>query len=525
MKTPTFHRAFLLLTIAYAYVLAIVQFAFARSFWCDEAAIALNVLKRDYLELMQPLDDLQGAPILYLWTLKTMTLLFGTGEQSLRLPSLLAYLLSVPLMLALLRRTMKNELAVMAGLAFFVLNSRLLFYAGELKPYMGDIVWTLILTLTVVYDRWSLHRRIIALAVIGKLAIFSSNAMFAVLPMIFLLVLFRERDHWGHSFFRQMFMMGITWTAAVGIFLIVFVKDHPSTGPLRAMFRKTKQIPPSNLFSSESIEFWAKSCKNLKRDFLLGVNNVYQTDQIPSKLQKTEIQFHALYPVTFKIIHTIDLLIFAILGLMFLWGVSKQQRSRLLWLLPLFIHGTLTYLGLFPLANRLLMYAYPLIILVLATGVDRILISFPGFNRPVMAGLIGYALFTSVALARSYIPHEVMEMRSVVVEVQKRLKGRQDVYVVPQAWTMFEYYHLRGTIQPMGAIVKGSRPPGIGGFEPFCEQIRAMPAEKWVIIGNIWDTQAIEMADRLKSEGELFLDSTISKGVRAYLLAAKPSQP
>jgi hypothetical protein len=342
--------------------------------------------------------------------------------------------------------------------------------------------------------------------------------------MILLLLIFEGKNEWGRPFFLRIARLGMIWTIAFGLFLMIFVKDHPSTGPLRAMFRKTKQLPPSNLFSSEAAEYWAKSCRNLKRDFLLGVNNVFNTDQIPSKLQKADIQLHVLYPVTFRIIHTMDLFIFALLMIFFLVNVLRHRRSGLLWLLPLGIHATMAFLGLFPLANRLLLYTYPLIILVLATGVDRLLIYFPKLKRLVTGGLLVFALFTSVALARSYLPHEVMEMRSVVAEVQTKLKNHQDVYVIPQAWNMFEYYHRRGVIRPSGAIEVGSREPGMVGLEPFCNQIRQIPSEKWVIIGNIWDTQTREMAHRLRSQGELFLDSTASKGVIAYLLAARPEQ-
>jgi 4-amino-4-deoxy-L-arabinose transferase-like glycosyltransferase len=508
--------------VAYAYALAIIQFLYARSFWCDEAAIALNIMKRDYLGLLNPLDNLQGAPILYLWAVKTITMVFGTGEQSFRLLSLIFYLLAVPMMLKLLRRLFKTEMAVMAGLTFFVLNSRLLFYSGELKPYVGDIFWTLLLLLIVLSKSWSLQRRMVMLFIIGGVAIFSSFAMFAILPMIYLLMMYEGRKQWGQDFLRQMVLLGTAWAIAFGLFLVIFVKDHPSTAAQRAMFQKTKQLPPSNSFSSESLEYWTKSCKNLKRDFLLGVNNIFQTDQIPSKLQKTEIDLDVLYPVTFRIVHTMDLMIFALLLVMFLASLIRHQRTRLLWLLPLCIHAFMAILGLFPIANRLLLYAYPLIILVLVTGVEQLLIYIPRSKMVVTAGLIGYALFTSVALARSYIPHEVMEMRKVSEEVQTKLNDQQVVYVIPQAWTMFEYYQLQGVIRPAGEVVKGSRKSGDVGFKPFYSQIREISSEKWVFIGNIWDTQTQEMAQQLRSQGEVFLDSAISKGVRAYLFAARP---
>jgi hypothetical protein len=45
----------------------IAAYAQHRSLWYDEAALALNIAGRGFVELVEPLDYLQTAPPLFLW--------------------------------------------------------------------------------------------------------------------------------------------------------------------------------------------------------------------------------------------------------------------------------------------------------------------------------------------------------------------------------------------------------------------------------------------------------------------------
>jgi hypothetical protein len=54
------------LIIGLGIVLRLTQYVFNRSLWYDEANLALNIIDRSVLELFQPLDHDQGAPIGFL---------------------------------------------------------------------------------------------------------------------------------------------------------------------------------------------------------------------------------------------------------------------------------------------------------------------------------------------------------------------------------------------------------------------------------------------------------------------------
>ncbi len=87
-----------------AVIMAIVQFLNMRGLWTDESAVAINIVKRDYLGLMKPLDHLQVAPVLYLWVVKFLSQILTEQEWGLRLYSLLSYFTAIFLYWRLLCR-------------------------------------------------------------------------------------------------------------------------------------------------------------------------------------------------------------------------------------------------------------------------------------------------------------------------------------------------------------------------------------------------------------------------------------
>ena len=83
------------LLIAIGIALRLRQYLANRSFWADEASLALNIVGRSFSGLTLPLDYEQGTPILFLLIEKLSIVVQGTNDFILRLFPLLAGLLSV----------------------------------------------------------------------------------------------------------------------------------------------------------------------------------------------------------------------------------------------------------------------------------------------------------------------------------------------------------------------------------------------------------------------------------------------
>ena len=112
--------------------------------WEDECFIAVNIFKRSYMELLQPLDYHQVAPVLYFWLGKACSQLFGFNELSLRLPVFLTSIASMFLFWHVCKRLLSGSARVFA-LAFFAVSYPNIRYAAEFKTYGTDMFVSLVL--------------------------------------------------------------------------------------------------------------------------------------------------------------------------------------------------------------------------------------------------------------------------------------------------------------------------------------------------------------------------------------------
>jgi len=119
-------------------------FAF-RSFWTDEAALALN-LERSFKELVQPLGSGQMAPIFFLFLAKLLSLLFGLKDYILKIVPLLFGVGSLLLFLIISKKLLPKIHTAFA-LSFFILSERMLNYFTEFKQYSAEIFFALLLFL------------------------------------------------------------------------------------------------------------------------------------------------------------------------------------------------------------------------------------------------------------------------------------------------------------------------------------------------------------------------------------------
>ena len=124
--------------IAAGIVTRIIVLLQNRDLIIDECNIARNIYERGFAGLAQPLSYEQYAPPVFLWMVKLFTVLFGMGEQVLRLYPLLTGFAAI-IMLYLILKELTSLRSLWYPLALFVVAHMFIRYSTEVKQYMPDI--------------------------------------------------------------------------------------------------------------------------------------------------------------------------------------------------------------------------------------------------------------------------------------------------------------------------------------------------------------------------------------------------
>ena len=319
-------------------LLALIQYFSGRSIWLDEAKIALNILDRSYLGLLEPLHSNQVAPILFLWAERFFGDLFGINDMSLRLFPLLAYLASTFLLYKLLKLLTPSAKLWFIAATLFAFCQPMIYFASEVKQYMVDVCVMLLLLYLVLRPFQSETRKMLVLSVVGVLSIGFSNVAIIALFTVGLYGWFTTYKNEEVFWNRYLIPIGC-WLFAFAAYYFKFIAGHPN----RAMMMPFWEFAfmPSNPFSAA---FWQWNFESYQMTFgkIMGAN------------PKIPLLYH-MYGVAY------------VVGV---FAFAKARKFKILFLLtfPIITHLALSMLELYPYARRTAFYVQPLIAVICAKG-------------------------------------------------------------------------------------------------------------------------------------------------------------
>lgn len=135
-RAPTQTAVALAAVVGAGLLLRIGWFVADPCVWWDEAWLILNVLNKPFAALAGPLDHAQAAPPVFLWAVKTCTVILGDSTYALRFVPLVAscvgFLLIAAVGGAYPRSAVPFALVLLAG------SSKMLAHTAEVKPYTLD---------------------------------------------------------------------------------------------------------------------------------------------------------------------------------------------------------------------------------------------------------------------------------------------------------------------------------------------------------------------------------------------------
>jgi uncharacterized membrane protein len=178
-------KLFFFTILAIGLYLRFYQYFMGGALWEDEAHFALNFMRKGLWDLTMPLDFAQAGPILFLFSVKIVSLIFGYGELTLRAFPLLLAVLTLPLVYFIFLELSGRIVTALFGFLLFSVNLSLIYFSSELKPYSIDVsVYLVLIFLSLSKNNFIEKRRITFLIVAGCLGILLSNIAFIILLCI-----------------------------------------------------------------------------------------------------------------------------------------------------------------------------------------------------------------------------------------------------------------------------------------------------------------------------------------------------
>ncbi|MBO9999704.1 MAG: glycosyltransferase family 39 protein [Cyanobacteria bacterium SID2] len=395
------------LAIAFAVTLRIVQYFHNRSLWADEAVLALNIIDRNYLQLLQPLDYNQGAPIGFLWVEKLAIQVLGDSEYAFRLFPFLCGIISIFLFYDLAKRGLKHY-GIPIALAFFGVLEYLVYYTSELKQYSSDVAIALGLAwLTQDFIRRELTPKYIAIyGMIGAVAIWFSHPAVLVAGGFAIFSLVKVWKTREFKKLPQLFAIFATWGVSFISFYLVSIQSLAANETLR--------------------ESWRKAFPSELTDINWLVDKWQDLFQNPLGFEKSLVN--------------LGIAVFFI-GI---FSLFRRHRQTLAFVSsPILATLLATYLHQYPFRNRLLLFLIPFIILLFAEGIyyigKKTYLKFSALPTILIFGLFAIApLSHSIELLSNPIERE--EIRPVLTYIKEHKKPGDLLYIFQRGEYQFQYY-------------------------------------------------------------------------------------
>lgn len=478
---PGLLRIATLFFLAVGVIARIRQYFVGRSLWVDEAMLTHNILGRDYVGLLQPLDDFQGAPVLFLWAEKLATQIAGTGELALRFVPLISGLAALVLFALLVRRVLSPFAAALA-LLLFAFSRQLIWYSNETKQYAGDVLVSVMALWMFVLLRQARPRPwhwMLATALGAGLIFFSHPSIIVLgsVALIGFIVAWREGQRSQRTGF---FVAGVVWGAAFLVNYVAFTRAILSTEFLTSYWAPTGFMPP--LSSGMDVAIWfGDSVRGLFFNTLgLGLD-----------------------PLA---------IVAGLAGLIVLSRHDAPLAAMLL--LPVAVTFIAAMAQVYPFDDRLILFLAPMTAIAVGVGADWLF----ELLRPRMA-LLGWMfvilLIGQPILVAGYnvlLPRYREELAPVMERVAAARQPDDTMYVYYAAEPGFRYYAPRYGIALDKAIVGAN---SRGDWQPYyadLDRLAAGGGRVWLIYSHIFGSSGLlETSDF--TEDSVFLEYLEKQGL------------
>jgi hypothetical protein len=462
--------------IAYGAMLRLAQYLSNRSLWLDESKLALNIINRSFVQLLKPLDYAQGAPLGFLMLERSAVQVLGPGEYALRFFPFLAGVISLLLFYQLAKQSVSSR-AVTIALGLFALSAPLIYFSSEAKQYSGDMAIALLLLLSAIYcasHKLTLWRATI-FGLLGAASIWFSHPAVFVLAGVGMSSAWpcRGDERWSRigTFSIAFTLWGLSFGICYQLFLRHLNADHGLLDYWNYSF------PPSHLFSVAAVEWFT--------------SNFFGIFQYPVGLELSGIAAFAFLVGCFAM-------------------VSHKRQELSILLSPILVALVAAWAHKYPFNGRLLLFAVPALLLIIAEGVDWIRCKTA--EEPVIGACLFAVLFFNPLLFSSYHlvkPSLREEIKPVMNYVDAHARAGDLLYIHCDATPAFRYYTPRFRFSNV-YFNEGAFPRNPDdSLRTYESDVNQLPGDR-----RVWVLFSLGVSDAAANEEKLFLYFMDKRGTR-----------
>lgn len=444
-------RLVLVLSLGLGIVIRLRQYVVVRSLWLDEAMLARNIISRNAIELLRPLDYQQSAPIAYLLLARLAVVLGGPGEWMLRLVSLVSGIAALLLLAAFARRLFNPWSAALAG-AIMALAPLLIYYSNETKQYSLDVLVTVLaLYLFLFLRRPQTGVRAVVAALAGTALIWLSHPSLFTLAAAGLVAFVEAARRGDRRSAGWLIAVAVAWAASVATLTI---------------FSLSSMV--SNTFL---LDFWDNGFMPAPWPPLPLLNWLWLkiTDLTGFTLQLTAVSVLA-------IVAAIPI-------------IARRDRGLLaVLLLPIGLAFLASALRLYPLLDRLLLFSTPLVALLVGEGTVAIARRLRPLGRlpaiGVVIALLAPILLETPDLLRN--PQFKEELRPVMSHVARSWQEGDRILLYYSSVHPFVYYQPRYDFDGNAITILESSRFDSAPYYQAIDDLIAEGGRVWIIFSHVY---------------------------------------
>ena len=339
------------------------------------------------------------------------------------------------------------------AMLLFIANLSMLFYSSELKQYMMDILICTMLYYLSLESSNNIKNNCILLSVVGAVSVFLSN----ITPIVFLssgVYLIINTFTLNKQDIRYLVLVFTVWFFSFFTYYILFIHNHPSTNFMRAYWGNQNAFLPQNILSKEFYVF-------LHQKFMYIYNWFFGYNFWGYLL------FQALIVYGF----------YAIIS-------KKDWGFLILVMLPLFTHLCLSSFKMYPFDHRLILYSFPLLVLLISMGIDRFINK---EKKKITIVLVGGLFYLSVGfiIVRTClnIPVERSEVKKCLTYLNENIQKDDIVYVNYFSQYPIEYY-IETTMPELSKHNYVIGKNAFGKPDEYLEEIKQLKGRVWFVFSD-----------------------------------------